>query len=97
MPILRRILVEAVETRIEGFPSGASPEFGDWYADLAARFAKAGVDFGLAQRNIPNPAYHHEMFDGLVKTRAPAEVHDRILWESLNRYLRILNQKETTS
>ncbi len=97
MPILRRVLVEAVEARIDGFPSATSPEFANWYSDLAARFANAGVDFGVPQRNLPSPVYHHEMFDGLVKSRTPAEVHDRILWESLNRYLRILNQKELTS
>jgi|GEM_PF-9621 len=94
-PVLRRILVEAVETRVDGFPSSTSREFGRWYADLAARLANAGIDFGLKERNDKSVTYYLEMFDDFVKTRTPAEVRDRILWESLNRYLRILNQLET--
>lgn len=91
-PTLRRVLAEAVEARIDAFPSMTGPEFGGWYADLAARFGGAGVDFGLAPRNRADAAYHREMFIGLVKARRPDEVRDRILWESLNRYFRILNQ-----
>jgi simple sugar transport system permease protein len=91
-PILRRVFIEAVEARIDGFPSATSPEFGTWYSDLAARLAGAGVDFGLPQRNLASVDYHREMFRALVKSRTAGEVRDRILWESLNRYLRILNQ-----
>jgi ABC-type uncharacterized transport system permease subunit len=90
-PILRRLLITAVAARLDGFPSMTSHEFGDWYADTAARLAGAGVDFGLPQRNQSNAAYFREMFSGLVKSRPPSQVRDRILWESLNRYLRILN------
>jgi hypothetical protein len=94
-PLLRRVLVESVEARVDAFPSGASEDFGSWYAELSARLSGAGVDFGMAERNVKDPAYYRAMFAGLVKTRSPAEVRDRILWESLNRYLRILNHLDS--
>ena len=95
-PILRRVLVEALESRIDGFPSSTSAEFGAWYSELAARLAGSRVDFGLAQRNLADVAYHRAMFEGLVKSRSAAEARDRIVWEILNRYLRILNQLDST-
>ncbi len=96
-PILRRVLVEAVEARVDGFPGPASPEFGEWYAESAARLANAGVDFGMPERNRKEAAYFRAMYDGLVKSRSPAEVRDRILWECLNRYLRVLNHLDANS
>lgn len=94
VPTLKRVLVEAVQARIDGFPSATSPEFGSWFSELAARFSRSGVDFGLAQRNRAEVGFHREVFASFVNARAPSEVRDRILWESLNRYLRILNHLE---
>ena len=93
-PTLRRVLVEAVEARVDGFLSPTSPEYGTWFAELASRLAGAGVDFGVALRNKADVASHLELFGSFVKTRTPAEVRDRIVWECLNRYLRVLNHLE---
>jgi general nucleoside transport system permease protein len=94
-PTLRRVLVEAVESRLEGFSAPTSPEYAKWYADTAVRLAGAGVDFGLPQRMNLNPAYHREMVTGLLNSRGSAGAHDRLLWENLNRYLRIFNHLQS--
>jgi hypothetical protein len=95
-PTLRRLLAEAVGSRMDGFSSATSPDAGEWYAELASRLSGAGVDFGVAQRNRTDVAYHREMFIGLVKARTPSDVRDRVLWESLNRYYRVLNHLDKT-
>jgi hypothetical protein len=62
----------------------------DWYADWATRLATesgqggAAVDFGLAQRNRSDVAFH--------RTWAREASLDRIHWEVLNRVHRILNE-----
>ncbi len=62
----------------------------DWYAEWAARLAAesepggAAVDFGLAQRNRSDVAFHRNW--------AREASLDRIHWEVLNRVHRILNE-----
>lgn len=55
----------------------------EWYASLVLRLSVYGVDFGLKQRNDPDPAFHRAW-----ARRAP---FDRIEWEVLNRYHRVFN------
>lgn len=87
LPILKRVMVEAVLERIQTSGAGLP----DWYAATASRLGGAGVNFGLDQRNLRDAAFHKKWFLDL-QTRMPAErAHDRLVWESLNRYLRILN------
>ena len=64
----------------------------DWYAEWATRLAAesgqggAAVDFGLAQRNRSDVAFH--------RTWAREASLDRIHWEVLNRVHRILNEQD---
>lgn len=94
LPILKRVLIEAVLERIQT----AGPALPDWYAETASRMGGLRVNFGLTQRNLRDPAFHKKWFIDL-EARMPAErAHDRLVWESLNRYLRVLNHlnKEST-
>lgn len=79
LPTLKRVLCEAVLQKIES----AGPVLGDWYGETAARLAGAGVDFGLSQRNLADAAFH--------KKWSELHARDRMVWEIVNRYLRILN------
>lgn len=79
LPTLKRVLCEAVLQKIESAGAGV----GDWYGETAARLAGAGVDFGLSQRNLADAAFH--------KKWSETHARDRLVWESLNRYLRVLN------
>jgi len=79
LPTLKRVLCEIILQKIES----AGPGVGAWYGETAARLAGAGVDFGLSQRNLADGAFH--------KKWAETHTQDRLVWESLNRYLRVLN------
>jgi hypothetical protein len=54
-----------------------------WYADLALRWAKIGVDFGLPQRNKAEEIYHFKW--------AQENNLGLLQWELLNRVHRIMN------
>ncbi len=98
LPILKRILIEAVQIRI----AAAAPEtnkapgdsLGKWYAETAARLGALRVNFGLELRNRADAEFHRKWFAAVVAARPPAETRDRILWEVLNRQLRVLNHLE---
>ncbi len=54
-----------------------------WYGKWAAGIAHRGGDFGLAQRNLADAAFHSQW------ARQASE--DRLIWEVLNRVHRVLN------
>lgn len=87
LPILSRILSEAVIARLEE----AEPSVSDWYSETAARLGGSGVDFGLSQRNIQDKAFHQSWVLDLAERMPGSRAKDRVIWETLNRYLRILN------
>lgn len=55
-----------------------------WYARLVLQQADRGVDFGLEMRNRKDEAFHFNW--------ALAVSEDQIMWEVLNRLLRMMNQ-----
>jgi hypothetical protein len=85
---LKRLLSELALECIEELERQG--RLNDWYADWATRLAAepgpggAAVDFGLAQRNRSDVAFH--------RTWAREASLDRIHWEVLNRVHRILNE-----
>jgi simple sugar transport system permease protein len=84
LPILKRVLFETVLERIEvGSDAKSIEALAQWYAELAARLAKNGVDFGLPLRNRADTEFHRQW--------AAQATRDRLLWETMNRYFRILN------
>lgn len=87
LPILKRVLADAVLAKIDA----AGPELGKWYSESAARLGGSGVDFGLAQRNLPDADFHRKWYDALIQRVPLDQAKDRVLWETLNREFRILN------
>lgn len=55
-----------------------------WYGRWVVRMAATGVDFGIAQRNLPDETFHSQW-------ALTANV-DRLEWEILNRLHRVLNE-----
>lgn len=92
LPVLKRVLAEAILARIDA----AGPELGKWYSESAARLGGAGVDFGLAQRNLSDAEFHRKWYDALIQRLTLEKAKDRVLWESLNREFRILNHLDAT-
>lgn len=88
LPTLKRVLIEVLLSRFEG----ETVELGKWYSETAARLAGAGVDFGIAQRNTADVKFHRDWYDAVLQRLPLSQARDRVLWELLNRELRILNQ-----
>ena len=79
---LKRILGERVLQ--ESVARKADKErLAGWYASFAARWAKHGVSFGMAQRNKEDEAFHYRW--------AQENNLGMIQWELLNRVHRVMN------
>lgn len=55
-----------------------------WYANFVGRWAKAGISFGMAQRDKPDEAFHFKW--------AKDNNLGMLQWELLNRVHRVLNE-----
>lgn len=96
VPILKRVLFDVLLARIEaGFKDPAVTGLEDWYASTAARLGEKGIDFGLPLRNEKDAAFHRKWFEEIEKTSS-SRARDLVLWESANRYFRILNQLQAS-
>ncbi|MBU6154984.1 MAG: hypothetical protein KGP28_11830 [Bdellovibrionales bacterium] len=85
---LKRVLAEEALKRFE--EAGGDPSaIPLWYAGLAVRLSGANVDFGLELRRKPDFEFH--------KAFAKKIAMDRVKWEVLNRYHRLLNAVKKTS
>ena len=80
---LKRVLCEEVMEKMDEI-KGSPGELAQWYATFVVRMAATGVDFGLAQRNSVDFDFHFR-FAKIIS-------FDRLKWEVLNRYQRVLNQ-----
>lgn len=72
-----RILQESVSRKAD------KDRLAGWYASFAARWAKHGVSFGMAQRNKEDEAFHYRW--------AQENNLGMIQWELLNRVHRVMN------
>jgi hypothetical protein len=81
---LKRVLGDEAMKKMDEMKDSQG-EFAQWYAKLVVRLCDAHVDFGLAQRNDPNLDFHFKF--------AQTMSLDRVKWEVLNRYHRLLNSK----
>ena len=85
---LKRVLGEEALKRFEeaGEDPSAIPL---WYAGLVVRLSSANVDFGLDLRRKPDFEFHRNF--------AKRIAIDRVKWEVLNRYHRLLNAVKKSS
>lgn len=72
-----RVISESVARK------GDKDQLAAWYASFVGRWSKAGVSFGMAQRDNPNEAFHFKW--------AQENTLGMVQWELLNRLHRILN------
>jgi hypothetical protein len=79
---LKRVLAEEALKKMEEMATSHG-ELAQWYTTLVNRVSASGVDFGLPLRNDPNAEFHFKF--------AQNSPVDRVMWEVLNRYHRILN------
>ena len=79
---LKRVLAEEALKKMEEMATSRG-ELAQWYTTLVNRVSASGVDFGLPLRNDPSAEFHFKFAQN-----SPA---DRVMWEVLNRYHRILN------
>ncbi len=79
---LKRVLAEEVLKKTDEMKDG-SGDIAQWYSSLVVHLADSKVDFGLPQRNAIDYDFHFRF----AKTMSL----DRVKWEILNRYHRILN------
>jgi simple sugar transport system permease protein len=93
LPTLKRVLAEAIMARVDADFAKTTPRLLGWYASTAARLAGEGADLGLKARSSADEAFHRRWADALF-AREDDFARDRLLWEALNRYFRILNHLE---
>jgi len=79
---LKRVLAEEAMKKMEEM-SASRGDLAHWYSALVVHLTEANVDFGLPLRNEPNSGFHFKF--------AQTVSYDRVLWEVLNRYHRVLN------
>ena len=85
---LKRVLGEEALKRFE--EAGEDPSaIPIWYAGLVVRLSNANVDFGLELRRKPDFEFHRDF--------AKRIAIDRVKWEVLNRYHRLLNAVKKSS
>jgi hypothetical protein len=82
---LKRVLADEVMKKIDEIKDSPA-DLAQWYATLTVRLSGANTDFGLPQRNTNDFDFHFRF----AKTMAV----DRVKWEVLNRYHRIINRVE---
>jgi hypothetical protein len=83
---LKRVLGDEIMKLVDekGFVDDhASKALQDWFGPWVVRMASYQVDFGLAQRNKPDAAFHSQW--------AASADSDLLRWEVLNRVHRVLN------
>jgi hypothetical protein len=91
------VMIDAT-VRLVGTPEqGRSVSLGQWYSEQAARLGGMGVDFGLTLRNRADAGFHHEWYVGLIERLPMETAKDRVLWESLNRVIRVLNHLDAAA
>ena len=81
---LKRVLADEAMKKMDEMKDSQG-EFAQWYAKLVVRLCEAHIDFGLAQRDDPNFDFHFKF--------AQTMSLDRVKWEVLNRFHRLLNSK----
>jgi hypothetical protein len=79
---LKRVLADEVLKKIDEMKESPG-EMAQWYSTLTLALQESKIDFGLELRNKPDHDFHFRY----AKTASA----DRVKWEVLNRYLRILN------
>ncbi len=82
---LKRVIADEVLKKMDELKN--SPEdLAQWYAALVLKLNGANTDFGLPKRNSPDFDFHSRF--------AKTMPLDRVKWEVLNRYQRVLNRLE---
>jgi hypothetical protein len=82
---LKRILSDEALKKMDEMKDSPNDQ-AQWYAALVVRLSVAKTDFGLPQRNSDDFDFHSRF----AKTMSL----DRVKWEVLNRYHRIINRLE---
>lgn len=82
---LKRILSDEALKKMDEMKDSPN-DLAQWYAALVVRLSVAKTDFGLPQRNSDDFDFHSRF----AKTMSL----DRVKWEVLNRYHRIINRLE---
>jgi len=79
---LKRVLSDEALKKIDELKD-SPPELAQWYAKFVVRMCGMGIDFGLPQRNENDFDFHFRF--------AKTVSNDRLKWEVLNRYHRVIN------
>lgn len=82
---LKRVLADEALKKMDEMKDSPG-EMAQWYASHVERMSGTNTDFGLPQRNANDFDFHFRF----AKTMAV----DRVKWEVLNRYLRVINHLE---
>jgi len=82
---LKRVLADEALRKIDELKDSPA-DLAQWYASLVVRLAETGTDFGLPQRNTTDYDFHFRF----ARTMSV----DRVKWEVLNRYHRVINRIE---
>jgi len=82
---LKRVLSEEILKKVDELKDSRA-DLAHWYAGLVVHLSDANTDFGLPQRNSSDFDFHFRF--------AMAMSQDRVMWEVLNRYHRIINRIE---
>jgi|GEM_PF-2310644 len=79
---LKRVLAEEAMKKMDEVKDSTG-EMAQWYAKTTLRLISTHVDFGLAQRNLADFDFHFKFAQNMAE--------DRVRWEVLNRYHRLMN------
>ena len=82
---LKRVLAEEALKKMDEMKDSPA-DLAQWYAGLVVHLSAANTDFGLPQRNSSDFDFHFRF--------ARTMSIDRVKWEVLNRYHRIINRIE---
>ena len=82
---LKRVLAEEALKKMDELKDSPA-DLAQWYAGLVVHLSGANTDFGLPQRNSSDFDFHSRF--------ARTMSLDRVKWEVLNRYHRIINRVE---
>ncbi len=80
---LKRVMAEEILKKFDEMKDSAA-DMAQWYAGLVVHLSGAHTDYGLPQRNSSDFDFHSRF----AKTMSI----DRVKWEMLNRYHRIINR-----
>ena len=79
---LKRVLAEEAMKKMDEMKDSTG-EMAQWYAKTTLHLIATHVDFGLAQRNLADFDFHFKFAQNMAE--------DRVRWEVLNRYHRLMN------